>query len=173
METATVRIVASCPPNNSNTNQRTRAGIRFASKPTAADVTPEQAAMIEADAFLKVHRRLSRAWFMAHGIEFTEKNIEKYEKEDPVLPEELNAALRGPKAVEPAQAPKGKKTPQTPAGGQGGGEEVKPAIKPMSSAADIIAALEGLGKKAGEDFLPEAKRDDLYNIWKEASTKQS
>lgn len=171
------RLVVSCPPNHPS-GQRGRAGFIFNKIPQIVDATDEQRKVIEGDPYLTVHKRTSRAWYTAHGLAFTQENIEKYAKEDPNVQEIKKSKVSGEKGTV-----KGKKedvngegsqeetNAQQSATGAASEAPAKPSTAPIfntfAKKEEIIEALiEFKGLKSGEGFNPEASRDALLELYK-------
>lgn len=151
--------------------QRNRGGFRFTESPSCAEVSAEQRKIIKSDPYIIIHRRLSLAWFTAMGIEHTEKNEEKYKTEDPKdWKKKANLApLSG--APVPDSQPAGKtansaEESQDKASDSGGKKEAK--INATSKKEEVIAALKAKGKIEGKDFDPQASRNALLGVLKEA-----
>ena len=184
---STLELIAVSIPQDHPTGTRRRGGFMFTTQPTVALVTPEQKAVIKADSYMRVHRRMSHAWFSAMGIERTAENEELFATEDPEnWAENANIAPRvdGPE-VDTAAAPVVSKdslkdqkeelaeiaaqeeTKKEPAqeGEEKKEEKKDKAINGSSSKKEVIAALVKKGKVAGKDFDPDASRNALLSVY--------
>ena len=159
----------------------------FTTQPTVALVTPEQKTIIKEDSYMRIHRRLSHAWFVAMGIERNEENETLFAKEDPEnWAENANIAPRIDGAEQNLKAAtdisddamkdqkeelkdqdKQEKADEKAKKKEEKAAEAK-AINGASSKAEVIAALEAQGKKAGVDFDPDASRNALLSVYKGA-----
>lgn len=172
---ATELITVSIPAKHPSGSRR-RGGFEFLVDPSIAEVTAEQKAMIKADPYMIVHRRLSQAWFSAMGIERTEANEKRYAKEDPEDWQETARVARRMDAPPQDSQPKEKTAPggkESQDGDSTGKLQGSPSVKITSSKSDIIKALEGLGLKAGTDFDSDANRNALFAVYSEKATAKA
>lgn len=174
------RILVSCPPNHPS-GQRGRAGFVFTKVPTLVDVTPEQKKAIEKDPYLTIHRKTSRAWFTAHGLEYTDANIKQFEGKDPPRKgAQVETAHDAPGSTEvkpdEGDSTQTTNTPPAPTGDQvvapvaplADGEIPKgPEFTNFAAKQDVIDALVKFkGQKPNEGFNPDASRDSLLALYR-------
>lgn len=148
---------------------RNRGGYRFSTIPSVAEVTPEQKALIKADRYITIHRRLSMKWFKAFGLEHTEENEKMYKDEDPKNWKKT-ANLAEVKLPEGVDSQASGNAPQAGKESQGGGTT---ELSMDNTKAEMVKALEKLGLVAGTDFEPEAKKEILLATYKEKSAAQA
>lgn len=168
------RLVVSCPPNHPS-GQRSRAGYTFSKVPIAINCSKEEADLITADPYLTVHRRTSRAWFLAHGLDYSQENLAKYEKVDPKLKGKSKESTIVPGSTEDGgkgdDANKTKDPPPASLQGSGGGAagqgaSKSPVFDKNAEREDIVEALVKFkGQKEGTDFSADATRDSLLAIY--------
>lgn len=157
-------LVVRCK-NTVHTGVRRRAGFVFDDKPLAVEVTPEQKKMIEEDKYLIV---VQAGNSIEQGIE--RMNRDKDQAATREQQAEAKTAVQEPS--EPTADPK-----------EETGEEGKvedPAKDPTQEKTtvindstlsrmkntDIVKELEKKGLLAGEDFDPNAKKQDLIDLYK-------
>lgn len=157
-------IVVSVAPNHPS-GHRNRAGFRFSSVPSVAEVNAEQRKTIKEDRYLTIHRRLSLAWFKAFNVDRTEDNEKKFAETDP----EGWASTANLALLVDGQVPDTTDKVRTQPGATGGGPEgaARPLVNGASSREDCAAALVTLGLEPGKDFDPEAGRNVLLAIYRE------
>lgn len=166
--TAAKELIAVSIPEGHPSGSRRRAGFEFTPQPSLALVTAEEKAMIKADPYMTVHRRLSQAWFKAMGIDRTEKNEIKFAKEDPKDWLETGRSARRLDGKPMDSQEGGKPAPKANKGstkGKDTKDDKKNVVNNFSSKDDVIKALEEKGLKPGKDFDPDAKRDALLAIF--------
>lgn len=175
MSTASVekQIVVASVNRDHPSGQRNRAGFRFFIKPVAVLATPDEVAQIAADKYLKIHRRLHRAWFEALGMEYTEQNIKRFADQDPAPSalSKLAGFVDGLSLIKQTDIfDPGASGEQIDASGDDG-KNAPPQTTPVTKLAitvsrdEAVAKLKEKGMIEGKDFDPNASRDALVTLY--------